>query len=218
MQLLDSLIDGALLLPDEGESQALVFAYVSFMRTGEVPTDLTGAAYAMWVSNLPVLENSRKKSLAGRKGKSESKRESNANQIENQTNNQNEIKRGNYQDSSSSSHSSSASHLDDPQVDTGFTPPTLEEVRSYFAANCLMGDPDQFWATYDSQGWVKGNGMPVHSWTSLALNWGMRQRAMDSEKPADQRDVPKWRPAETVPSDDEIESMRAEVERLRGEL
>ena len=43
----------------------------------------------------------------------------------------------------------------------GFTPPTLDECRAYFAANCISGDPDKFWAHYESQGWIRSNGMPV---------------------------------------------------------
>ena len=223
MQLLDSLIDGALNLPDEGESRALIYAYVSFMRTGELPTDLTGAAYAMWLATFPVLENSRKKAVSGSKGGKQTPKQNgkqNGKQTPKQNGKQNEEKteseRASYQDSSS--YSSSTSHLDDPQVDTGFTPPELEEVKSYFSANCLRGDPELFWATYAAKGWVDGSGMPITSWTAQALRWSRRQVGMDADKPPDSREGPKWAPAETVPSDEEIERLRAEVERLEGEL
>lgn len=215
MQLLDSLIDGALLLPDDGESRALIYAYVSFMRTGELPTDLTGAAYAMWLATFPVLENSRKKAVSGRKGGKQT-----AKQTDKQNEEKTESERASYQDSSSSSYSysPSSSTQGDSQVDTGMETPSLEEVKSYFSANCLRGDPELFWATYAAKGWVDGSGMPIINWTAQALRWSRRQVGMDADKPPDSREGPKWTPAETVPSDEDIERMRAEVERLEGEL
>ena len=62
-----------------------------------------------------------------------------------------------------------------------FAPPTLEECRAYFAANCLSGDPDAFWAYFESQGWVKGNGQPVSNWGALALDWSRRQKRIDAD-------------------------------------
>ena len=233
MQLLDSLIDGALLLPDEGESRALIYAYVSFMRTGELPTDLTGAAYAMWLATFPVLENSRKKAVSGSKGGKQTAKQTdkqngkqNGKQTAKQTDKQNEEKteseRASYQDSSSSSssysYSPSSSTQGGSQVDTRMGTPSLEEVKSYFSANFLRGDPELFWATYEAKGWVDGSGMPITSWTAQALRWSRRQVGMDADKPPDSREGPKWAPAETVPSDEEIERLRAEVERLEGEL
>lgn len=231
MQLLDSLIDGALNLPDEGESRALIYAYVSFMRTGELPTDLTGAAYAMWLATFPVLENSRKKAVSGSKGGKRTPKQTakqtakqNGKQTAKQTDKQNEEKteseRASYQDSSSSSYSysPSSSTQGDSQVDTGMETPSLEEVKAYFSANCLRGDPELFWATYAAKGWVDGSGMPIINWTAQALRWSRRQVGMDADKPPDSREGPKWTPAKTVPSDEDIERMRAEVERLEGEL
>lgn len=219
MQLLDSLIDGALLLPDDGESRALIYAYVSFMRTGELPTDLTGAAYAMWLATFPVLENSRKKAVSGSKGGKQTAKQT-AKQTDKQNEEKTESERASYQDSSSSSYSysPSSSTQGDSQVDTGMETPSLEEVKSYFSANCLRGDPELFWATYAAKGWVDGSGMPIINWTAQALRWSRRQVGMDADKPPDSREGPKWTPAETVPSDEDIERMRAEVERLEGEL
>ena len=63
----------------------------------------------------------------------------------------------------------------------GFEPPTLEECRAHFAANCLRGDPDTFWAHYESQGWVKSNGQPVESLSATALLWSKKQVERDAE-------------------------------------
>lgn len=63
----------------------------------------------------------------------------------------------------------------------GFEAPSLEAVRAYFGANCLLGDPEAFWSHYASQGWEKGNGCRVSDWRALALSWARRQRRMDAE-------------------------------------
>ncbi len=45
---------------------------------------------------------------------------------------------------------------DAPAAPPEFEPPSLEEARGYFGANCLSGDPDAFWAYFESQGWIQG--------------------------------------------------------------
>ena len=70
---------------------------------------------------------------------------------------------------------------DAPTAPPEFEPPTLDEARGYFGANCLSGDPDAFWAFFESQGWVKSNGQPVSNWGALALDWSRRQKRIDAD-------------------------------------
>lgn len=70
---------------------------------------------------------------------------------------------------------------DAPAAPPEFEPPSLEEARGYFGANCLNGDPDAFWAFFESQGWVKSNGQPVSNWGALALDWSRRQKRIDAD-------------------------------------
>ena len=70
---------------------------------------------------------------------------------------------------------------DAPAAKAEFEPPTLDEARGYFGANCLSGDPDAFWAYFESQGWIKGNGQPVSNWGALALDWSRRQKRIDAD-------------------------------------
>lgn len=63
----------------------------------------------------------------------------------------------------------------------GFEPPSLEEVRSYAEANGLR-DPDGFWAYYDSQGWVAGNGLPLTSWQSRLMRWSADERSQKKKR------------------------------------
>ena len=76
--------------------------------------------------------------------------------------------------------------------------PSLEEVRAYFGANCLRGDPDAFFDHYEAQGWLRTNGRKVDSWTAAARQWGRKQVAIDAEKLARGEPTPeqaKWIPA-----------------------
>lgn len=92
---------------------------------------------------------------------------------------------------------------DAPAAPPEFEPPSLEEARGYFGANCLNGDPDAFWAFFESQGWVKGNGQPVSNWGALALDWSRRQKRIDADdrargKPtASEVEAATFRPART---------------------
>ena len=65
----------------------------------------------------------------------------------------------------------------------GFSPPTPEEVRAYFALRGadlrLPGwetEAEAFFCYFDSQGWVKSNGRKVASWESLANDWILRKK------------------------------------------
>ena len=102
-----------------------------------------------------------------------------------------------------------------------YATPTLDEVRAYFGANCLRGDPDLFWATYDAKGWVDGNGIPIVRWESQALRWSKRQVSMDSERAA--RGEPteaeaKWRPAADEDPQAAYERAQAEYEEALAKL
>lgn len=110
--------------------------------------------------------------------------------------------------------------------DEGFEAPSLEAVRAYFGANCLLGDPEAFWSHYASQGWEKGNGCRVSDWRALALSWARRQRRMDAEdrargKPT-QGEVTEaaWKPVEdpVAKAMAEVAKAEAEYERLYGEI
>lgn len=102
----------------------------------------------------------------------------------------------------------------------GFNPPTLGEVRAYFDANCLRGDPELFYATYDAKGWVDGSGFPIVKWTSQALKWSKRQVEYDAERTA--RGEPtveeaKWRPA-NADAERRAEDAQAEYEEALSKL
>lgn len=81
MTILDSLVEGALCLGNRRESNELLGMMVRYLVTAEVPEPRTDAQRMAITMIMPVLENSRARAEAGRKGgqskgKPESKRAS----------------------------------------------------------------------------------------------------------------------------------------------
>ena len=52
-----------------------------------------------------------------------------------------------------------------------FKPPTLDEVRAYFAEKQTRIDPEQFFAHYDANGWRQANGNTLKNWKSALVTW-----------------------------------------------
>ena len=116
-----------------------------------------------------------------------------------------------------STHHAQTSALPDTDHDSQIDPPTLEEVRSYFEANSLRGDPDAFFDFYESQGWRKSNGLPIASWTAQAKQWHRGQVERDAERAARGEPTPdeaRWRP--TANADPDADP-RADAERAQEE-
>lgn len=221
MNIVDSFIDGALEFPSK-DRDALIAAAAIYMRTGEEPKGFKGPCKGYWIAMLPVLRNSRMRSESGAAGgkqnakqngskpasktgskreanpeaNPEAKPEANVKQTGKQTQSKTESKRGSYQDYSSSS---SCSSLEEGVQGEGFEPPEPDEVRAYFEANCLRGNPDDFHDFYAAQGWLRSNGMAVEDWRALARSWSRKQAGYDAEKvakgePATVEEA-RWRPA-----------------------
>ena len=98
----------------------------------------------------------------------------------------------------------------------GQATPTPDEVDAYFGANCLRGDPGQFFDHYAAQGWTLPSGLPVTDFRPLARNWSRKQVGFDAERKAQGRQTSQeaeraatWRP---------VESDEAAIARLEAEL
>lgn len=223
MTILDSLVEGALCLGNRRESNELLGMMVRYLVTGEVPEPRTDAQRMAITMIMPVLENSRAKSAAGRKGglskgkpesKPESKRASKA-----------ESKRTSKTESKRTSEEEGEEELgvwinpsgceNEGVGGAGFVPPTLEEVESYFAANCLRGSARKFYDYYEANGWTR-QGFPIAKWEPVARSWSDRERGYDVERKArggqTSQEVERaavWRPAET--EDDVIAALEREL-------
>lgn len=229
MTILDSLVEGALCLGNRRESNELLGMMVRYLVTGEVPEPRTDAQRMAITLIMPVLENSRARAEAGRKGglsrgsaasEAKSKRAS-------KTESKTESKRASKADSKRASEEEEEGEEElgvwinpsDCENEGGggaeFVPPTLEEVESYFAANCLRGSARKFHDYYEANGWTR-QGFPIVKWEPVARSWSDRERGYDAERKArggqTSQEVERaavWKPAET--EDDVIASLEREL-------
>lgn len=221
MTILDSLVEGALCLGNRRESNELLGMMVRYLVTGEVPEPRTDAQRMAITLIMPVLENSRARAEAGRKGglsrgnaasgaasKAESKRTSKT-----------ESKRTSEEEEEGEEELGVWINPSDCENRGGggaeFVPPTLEEVESYFAANCLRGSARKFYDYYEANGWTR-QGFPIAKWEPVARIWSDRERGYDAERKArggqtsqEVERVAVWKPAET--EDDIIAALEREL-------
>lgn len=229
MTILDSLVEGALCLGNRRESNELLGMMVRYLVTGEVPEPRTDAQRMAITMIMPVLENSRARAEAGRKGglsrgsaasgaasKAESKRASKA---ESKRTSKAESKRTSEEEEEGEEELGVWINPSDCEneggVGAGFVPPTLEEVEAYFAANCLRGSASKFFDYYESNGWTR-QGFPIAKWEPAARIWSDRERGYDAERKArggqTSQEVERaavWKPAES--EDDVIAALEREL-------
>lgn len=231
MTILDSLVEGALCLGNRRESNELLGMMVRYLVTGEVPEPRTDAQRMAITLIMPVLENSRARAEAGRKGglsrgsaasKAESKTESKrASKTESKRASKAESKRTSEEEEEGEEELGVWINPSDCENrgggSAGFVPPALEEVESYFAANCLRGSARKFFDYYEANGWTR-QGFPIAKWEPVARSWSDRERGYDAERKArggqTSQEVERaavWQPVKT---DDEL---IAELERQIAE-
>ena len=219
MTILDSLVEGALCLGNRRESNELLGMMVRYLVTGEVPEPRTDAQRMAITMIMPVLENSRARAEAGRKGgqskgKPESKR---ASKTESKPESKPESKRASEEEGEE--ELGVWINPSDCENEGGggaeFVPPTLEEVKTYFAVNCLRGSASKFYDYYESNGWTR-QGFPIAKWEPVARIWSDRERGYDAERKArggqTSQEVERaavWKPAET--EDDVIAALEREL-------
>ena len=225
MTILDSLVEGALCLGNRRESNELLGMMVRYLVTGEVPEPRTDAQRMAITMIMPVLENSRARAQAGRKGgqskgKAESKPESKrASKTESKAESKPESKRASEEEEEGEEELGVWINPSDCENEGGggaeFVPPTIEEVKTYFAVNCLRGSASKFFDYYESNGWTR-QGFPIAKWEPVARIWSDRERGYDAERKArggqTSQEVERaavWRPAET--EDDVIAALEREL-------
>mgnify|MGYP004573667993 CR=1 FL=1 len=235
MTILDSLVEGALCLGNRRESNELLGMMVRYLVTGEVPEPRTDAQRMAITLIMPVLENSRARAEAGRKGglsrggaASEAASEAKSKRAS-KTESKTESKRASKAESKRTSEEEEEGEEElgvwinpsdcenEGGVGAEFVPPTLGDVESYFAANCLRGSARKFFDYYEANGWTR-QGFPIAKWEPVARSWSDREKSYDAERKArggqTSQEVERaavWRPAKT---DDEL---IAELERQVAE-
>ena len=231
MTILDSLVEGALCLGNRRESNELLGMMVRYLVTGETPEPRTDAQRMAITMIMPVLENSRARAEAGRKGglskgasEAESKATSKpsskrASKTESKPESKPESKRASEEEEEGEEELGVWINPSDCENEgeggAEFVPPTLEEVKTYFAVNCLRGSASKFFDYYESNGWTR-QGFPIAKWEPVARIWSDRERGYDAERKArggqTSQEVERaavWKPAET--EDDVIAALEREL-------
>ena len=196
MQVLDSLVDGMMLLPDEEDQQHFAWALLRYLSTGEIPEGLSPVALAMFTANKPVLDNSRARSKAGASGgskrakkpeadakqtnsKPSSKREANAKQTPNKAPSKTEANANQNPVFLPSEEEEEEEGKEVPpnggtkKTRPRFVPPTLEEVKAYAEENGLQVDAERLVDYYRSNGWKVGRN-PMRDWRATVRNWARK--------------------------------------------
>lgn len=97
-------------------------------------------------------------------------------------------------------------------------PASVEEAVAYFGANCLNGDPREFYDHFQAQGWVRSNGLPIGDWRAAARTWASKQREVDAHRraveEADRLRVERFKPPEARAP---IESMPRTYDEIMAE-
>lgn len=196
MTILDSLVEGALCLGNRRESNELLGMMVRYLVTGEAPEPRTDAQRMAITMIMPVLENSRAKAEAGRKGGLS--KGAGSSEAANKTKSKRASKTASKLASKPASKRASEEEEEEEEelgvwinpsdsADEGgggeFVPPALEEVEAYFAANCLRGSARKFFDWYEGNGWTR-QGLPIAKWEPVARTWSDRERGFDAERKA----------------------------------
>lgn len=229
MNFYRSLYDVASLLSEKGRRAVLV-AMLDYFFEGVEPDGLTAKERKAFDAVRGRIEASRRNGNNRRNGRARSDANETGNDWPDETGNgcADETGNGNGNERVNESGALDGDSQRPPSPSMPFTregvqgeePPTLDEARAYFAANCLRGDPELFWSTYEATGWVDGNGRPIVSWRAQALRWSRRQVGIDADRAA-RGEAPaseaQWAPAKTVDTPEELAAAEAAFAAKWGE-
>lgn len=72
-----------------------------------------------------------------------------------------------------------------------FVPPTVKEVRAFWTAHRLNGDPEEYQDHYTANGWRQGRqSTPMRDWQAAARNWSRRHKQFGGSNQDDTCDLP----------------------------
>lgn len=236
MVIPDDFIEALSYLP-EGERAGVIVQVIEFVQTGAEPR-LDGAAMGMFIAARRTILKANAQSSGGRKGGSAAPRrlaDGNPGQastgdgrgslpkvderyLDKGTSDEpcGELNRT-EQNRTEQNGTGERAHAGGGY---GCEIPTIDEVRAHFAANCLRGNPDAYWADRDAAGWRK-RGEPIANWRSDAMGWSYREPEFEQMR-ADRaaRSAARGQPADAHgPKFERVKSAReqlAEFEAVAG--
>ena len=78
-------------------------------------------------------------------------------------------------------------HTHKPNIKSNrFVKPTLEEVNTYIQENSYTFSAEQFFAYYESTGWMIGKS-PMKNWKAACLTWQTRQDECGGRKKSESK-------------------------------
>jgi pyruvate/2-oxoglutarate dehydrogenase complex dihydrolipoamide acyltransferase (E2) component len=184
MQVLDSIVDGALALPNTREGDELIGQVVRYLRTGETPV-AKGNAAAMLTAIWPVLEQSRARALAGSNGGSKQPSKPTSKTASKQPSKTASKRPSKDASKPSSKQASKRPSEEEEEEEIGtrtkdkglarrFSPPSPTDVRGYAEVAGISLDPERFCDFYASKGWRVGSS-PMRDWRAAARNWAKNE-------------------------------------------
>lgn len=211
MQILDSLVDGALRLRNRRDGDELLGMMVRFLATGEEPEPRNDVQEAILTSVRPVLEKSRARAESGSSGgKSKANRQAKteANALANRLANDEANALANAEPKPKANQQ--ANGLGNKEEELGrrnrgeeegtrarFRAPSAAEAGEYAAAYCeghkppidpSLFDPEAFVDFYASKGWKVGNST-MKDWKASVRGWIRRRLEERKEAKADETPV-----------------------------
>ncbi len=178
MQILDSLVDGPLLLGNRREGDELIGMIVRYLRTGEAPEPRTDSQRAILAAVRPVMETSRSRIVAGSNGGSKQPSKTTSKQPS-KPESKTESKAASKRPSEEEEEEEVGITEKGKGKRARFRAPSPADVREYAAAyaeskGIALGsidfDPDHFVDYYESKGWKVGKA-PMKDWKATVRNW-----------------------------------------------
>lgn len=186
MQILDSLVDGPLLLGNRREGDELIGMIVRYLRTGEAPEPRTDSQRAILAAVRPVMETSRSRIVAGSNGGSKQPSNDASKQPSKTTSKQPSKPESKTESKAASKRPSEEEEEEEVGITekgkgkrARFRAPSPADVREYAAAyaeskGIALGsidfDSDHFVDYYESKGWKVGKA-PMKDWKATVRNW-----------------------------------------------
>lgn len=204
MQILDSLVDGPLLLGNRREGDELIGMIVRYLRTGEVPEPRTDSQRAILAAVRPVMETSRSRIVAGSNGGSKQPSNDASKQPSKTTSKQPSKPESKTESKAASKRPSEEEEEEEVGITekgkgkrARFRAPSPADVREYAAAyaeskGIALGsidfDPDHFVDYYESKGWKVGKA-PMKDWKATVRNWLRSSKPRGKEASGDDYSV-----------------------------
>jgi hypothetical protein len=156
-------------------------ALCRYALDGEIVTD-NGIVKAMLTLMIPQIDANNRRYENGKKGgrnknQSETKPEPNPNQ----TRTKMEPKETKPEPNVNVNVNDNVNDNDIKDKRKRFTPPTLEEVKSYCQERKNSVDPERFINFYESKGWVVGKS-PMKDWKAAVRNWEKDSKVVTTNK------------------------------------